>query len=198
MKKTVLFLGLLLGLAGAAQAQARFGLKMGASVTGLVGDNVSASAKYTVGFHAGIIANFASSDAFSVQPELLFSQKGYKVESAGKTLNYNLNYIDVPVMFRFNVTKLTLEIGPQLGLLASASVSNGTQSVTISNTFSQADFGYALGLGLPLTDDLQLGLRYNGGITSAFKPVVVGGNSIDVKARNSAFQFFVAYMFGSK
>jgi hypothetical protein len=73
---------LLAGVSIAAQAQsATFGVKAGASLTNVTGDNTG-NAKNIFGFHGGLIANFAVNDAFSIQPELLYSMKGAKLEES--------------------------------------------------------------------------------------------------------------------
>ena len=80
MKKIVLSLALLAGISGAAQAQTgiKIGLKGGANLAGYTGtDSKDMQSKY--GFSAGATFNFALSDMISIQPELLYSQKGIKL-----------------------------------------------------------------------------------------------------------------------
>ncbi|MCI1187743.1 PorT family protein [Hymenobacter sp. DH14] len=192
MKKVLLSLGLVAGIAATANAQARIGLKAGGSLTNMSGSDVSStSSKF--GFHGGLVANLAFGDALSLQPEVLFSMKGYQDPDNSKN-KVNLNYIDVPVMLQYNADGLFFEAGPQLGFLASAKVTDGTNDMDIKEAFKSVDFGYAVGLGYKLETGPMLGLRYNGGITSAFKDVA--GKTVN--ARNSAFQLYVGYMFGGK
>lgn len=192
MKKVLLSLALAAGISATANAQARIGLKAGASLTNFTGSDVSGvSSKF--GAHGGLVANFAFSDALSVQPEVLFSMKGAQNPDDSKD-KLNLNYIDVPVMLQYNADGLFFEAGPQIGFLASAKSTDGTNDVDVKEAFKSVDFGYAVGLGYKLETGPMIGLRYNGGITSAFKDVF--GTS--VKAHNSAFQLYVGYMFGGK
>jgi hypothetical protein len=193
MKKIILSLGLLAGISATAQAQATFGVKAGASLTNFVGDNVSDNAKNKVGFVGGLVANLAVNDMFSIQPEVLFSQKGYKLADSQS----NLNYIDVPVMVKVNTgdngSGLFFELGPQFGLLMSAK----DEHVDFKDQFNTFDFGYAAGLGYQLEGGLNFGLRYNGGITNVLKDGAFGIAG-QQKSRNSAFQLSVGYMFGGK
>lgn len=192
MKKLVLSLALIAGISATANAQARIGLKAGGSLTNLVGSDVNSAAN-KFGFHGGLVANLAFGDALSVQPEVLFSMKGYQSPNSSKD-KVNLTYIDVPVMLQYNADGLFFEAGPQLGFLASAKVTDGTNNRDIKSAFNSVDFGYAVGLGYKLETGPMVGLRYNGGITSAFKDVA----GTTVKARNSAFQLYVGYMLGGK
>ena len=139
MKKIVLSLALLAGISGAAQAQTgiKIGLKGGANLAGYTGtDSKDMQSKY--GFSAGATFNFALSDMISIQPELLYSQKGIKLNYSGNdnsdadlfkasgvpsgTFGQTLGYVDVPVLVRVNTggsdgSGLFFELGPQASFL---------------------------------------------------------------------------------
>ncbi|WP_223648674.1 porin family protein [Hymenobacter psoromatis] len=202
MKKVFLLLGLAVGLAGTAQAQsAHFGIKAGASLTNFTGKG-SDGADYKFGFNGGLVANFAVNDAFSVQPEVLFSMKGSKVTDNSTGSNYTgklkLNYIDVPVLAHINAGGLFFELGPQIGFLASANasvdVSGQSISQDVKDQIKSVDFGYAAGLGYQVASGPGIGLRYNGGFTDISK----GNTSNSDAVRNGAFQLYLTYMFGGK
>ncbi|AMJ67617.1 hypothetical protein AXW84_20995 [Hymenobacter sp. PAMC 26628] len=105
MKKTILFTVLLAVTAAAAHAQSpSFGIKAGASLTNVVGSSTMGfDIKNKLGFHGGFIANLPINDVFSIQPELLYSMKGYKInedDGFGAMLErkQTLDYIDIPVL----------------------------------------------------------------------------------------------------
>jgi hypothetical protein len=188
MKKIILTLGLMAGISAAASAQASFGIKAGGSLTNFTGSDVSNSSN-KFGFHGGLLANLAFSDALSIQPEVLFSMKGAQ-EEANSSNKVNLNYIDVPVMLQYNADGLFFEAGPQVGFLASAK----NNDIDVKEVFKSVDFGYAVGLGYKLETGPMIGLRYNGGITGNVKEVL----GVTPKSYNSAFQLYVGFMFGGK
>ena len=201
MKKTFLAIALLLGVADAAQAQsAHFGVKAGASLTNYTGKGAD-GAEYKFGFNGGFVANLAVNDAFSIQPEVLYSMKGAKASGNifGTNLTYKetLHYIDVPVLAHINAGGLFFEVGPQIGFLvaAKATADAGGQSGSgdVKDNFNTVDFGYAGGLGYQVANGPGIGLRYNGGFTDVYK-----GNNGDYATRNSAFQLYLTYMFGGK
>ncbi len=169
MKKVILSLALIAGISATANAQATIGLKAGASLTDITGSDISGTA-YKFGFNGGLVANLKFSDVLSVQPEVLFSMKGTQAKESSKN-KINLNYIDVPVMLQYNADGLFFEAGPQIGFLATAKSTNGSNDVDVKDSFKSVDFGYAVGLGYKLETGPMVGLRYNGGITSAFKDV---------------------------
>ncbi len=183
--------------AGAARAQGvRFGLKGGPSYTTVVGQNVVGAA-HTWGFHGGIVVNFKLNDKFSLQPEVLYSQKGTKEDDSSTRIK--VNYVDLPVLLRVapGPGGLFVEIGPQLGYLAGSNASIDTHKplahVTsdFPGSYPAFDLGYATGFGYQLANGLGIGLRYNGGLRHVLK-----GATDDDTARNSAFQLYLSALVG--
>ena len=204
MKKIVLSLGLLLGIAGVAQAQeTRFGAKVGLGLATVTGSDTK-DLKNLVVFNGGVMADISFSDLISFHPELLYSQRGAKTEGTDNGVSYTgttrFGYVDVPLLLRIKASGLFFEVGPQLGILLSqnseATVAYGGTSQSHSSTSTEGlrklDFGYVVGVGYQLPQGLELGIRYNGGLLDISDP---SGSS---KQYNSVFQFQVGYLFGGK
>ncbi|GAB2949373.1 hypothetical protein GCM10027048_13060 [Hymenobacter coalescens] len=193
MRKTLLLLTLCLGANGVAQAQTRLGIKIGAGLANISGTQLAAGAKSIVTTHGGLMANIAlTSDGFlAVQPELLYSQKGFE-ESYTNTpaLRTRFHYLDLPVLARINADGFIFEAGPQAGYLVAASreqpTGPGTKTkFTGTDGLERLDFGYVAGVGYQTAGPV-VGLRYNGGLTSPGS------------GRNSVFQLYLGYFFGAK
>lgn len=200
MKKNILLLSLFTGSISLVQAQTTsFGIKAGASLTNVTGSGTG-NTKNLFGFHGGLVANFAINDAFSIQPEVLYSMKGTKTESSTDKLTSRLHYIDVPILARVNAGGLFFELGPQVGFLLAAKqkgestsgAPSGTYELNIKSRVRTVDFGYAAGLGYQLSNGPGIGLRYNGGFIDTKNP------ASSAAVRNSAFQLYLSYMFGGK
>lgn len=151
-------------------AQMRAGVKGGLNVSNLYIDDIDdENARY--GFNAGIYGQVFSTDAFAIQPELLFSTKGSRAEYDGlidQTIKYNLNYLDLPVLAVFKLGESAeIHIGPYASYLLGANVSysgdaaNGTDDIDKDNLKS-FDYGLAGGFGLNF-GMMQVGARYNYG-----------------------------------
>lgn len=197
MKKLILSLGLLAGIASAAQAQeARFGVKAGINLANVTGSDVKNN-KNLVGAAVGVMADFSLSDLISLHPELLYSQKGVKLENGSATAQSRFSYLDVPLLLRVKADGLFFEAGPQVGfLIAEKDEVNipglGSSTSTSTNGTRKVDVGYIAGVGYQLPQGLELGVRYNGGISDLSDP------SSGSKTRNSVFQLQVGYLFGGK
>ena len=100
-----------------------FGLKAGANLSNVYdtkGDQFKASSKF--GFAGGAYVGIPLGTYIGVQPELLFSQKGFTATSsvlgADVKLTRTTNYIDVPVFLAIKPSEMiTLLVGPQYSYL---------------------------------------------------------------------------------
>lgn len=191
MKKIILSAIAILAFGFVNAQQTRFGIKGGVSLTNFSGD-VDTNTK--VGFLVGGFAEIKVIERLSIQPELLFSAQGAKYEYIGMNdTNLNLNYINVPVLAKFYVTKeFTVEGGPQIGFLVSAK----DDGEDVKNFYKSADFGFNFGAGYNFTDNLSVGLRYTVGLSG----VVDRGDYDDIddyydSAKNSVLALSLAYKF---
>jgi len=210
MKKTLLSLGLLIGVASAANAQTglKLGLKGGFNGSTLSGTD-SKGTEYKAGFAAGGLINYGFTDHISVQGELLYSQKGASQDydtglGTTYTNKFTFGYIDVPILFKYTIGDdgkgLFLEVGPQGSFIINqrsfTEDSGGKQigsSSTSTDAFNKAVVGYVGGVGYQLTSGLGIGVRYAGDVSQVFKD-----NATALNVHNSVFQFQVHYLFGGK
>lgn len=215
MKKSLALAGTLLaaGLAGSsAHAQGiRLGVKAGSNLSNLSGNLANEDTyRNKYGFHGGLMLNIGTK-LLSLQPEVLYSQKGFKyddgqVTRGGVTMQYQgdrtYNYLDIPVLVKLRVAGLYVEAGPQYGYLlnikdnSSYSVNGGTNTTFIATQsldhVNRHEIGYAAGLGFESASGLVLGIRYNGSFTD-FADNTYSDPDIS-NARNSVFQLSLGFL----
>lgn len=197
--KKLFFVIALAAIGFISNAQVRFGGKLGGNFYTLGGDDVEGSdIKSKIGFHFGFLANIPVSGHFSVQPELVYSIQGAKAENvngvSGDRINFNLNYINVPVLLQFTSDGgFYGEFGPQVGFLMSAKrdfkIGATSGDIDIKDDLKGIDFSLALGTGYKCNNGFGAGARYNLGLSN-----LNDDNSGDLK--NRGFQVGVFYMFG--
>ena len=164
MKKTAIFAGLLLILFTATAQQAHFGLKGGVNISQLhFNNNTSSDSK--VGVNLGVLAHIHASKTWAVQPELLYSLEGaQKVGNSG--INYNLNYLNVPVLLQYMFDNgFRLEGGPQIGFLLNAKRKAGDVTVD-DDGFKTTAFSIPLGVGYLTSSGVGLDARYVFGLSN--------------------------------
>ncbi|MGO4772299.1 porin family protein [Flavobacterium sp. W22_SRS_FK3] len=206
MKKNILVVAVVL-VFGLSNAQtAKFGIKGGMNISNWVGDTEGLDVKSKIGFNIGGFAEIKLSDKFSIQPELLYSAQGMKVDNFEVELGdgfystdvkFNLAYLNVPVMFKYYAAeKFNLEAGPQVGFLTSAKLNvkvdgYGSSDQDVKDNFESVDFGLNFGAGYDFTEHFFANVRYNLGLSNIAK--TEGGE--DATINNSVFSLNVGYKF---
>ncbi len=120
MKNVLKTLALLLFIATSysLSAQIAIGPKAGINLATIGGDDAPDDVKSIVGFQFGAAAEISVNEMISVQPELLYFQKGAKAEGSeeiyGTTIEYTstqmLNYFEIPLLLKL---KFGAEDGPR-------------------------------------------------------------------------------------
>lgn len=151
----------------------RIGFKGGLSIATIVKTNDNSfSSTPLYGFNGGGVLQLPLCKLISLQPEILFSQKGYRTKGSDLTGDYDyrryLNFLDIPLLLRINASKdLGIVVGPQYSYLLSTHTkfTSGTTSYeqTIKNendNITKNIFGGVIGLDINLNDNLFLYGRY--------------------------------------
>src|SRR5690242_13429390 len=143
---------------------AKFGIKGGLNLTNMYVKDVS-DENMKVGWNAGVFAKLPVTRGFSIQPELLYTNKGAKetynnfIEGKGE-YRFNLNYIELPLLAVFNVAKnFNIHAGPYASYLVGANIKDLKDDGTINNitdlkadNFNRFDWGVAGGFGIDISN----------------------------------------------
>jgi len=144
----------------------KFGVKAGLNNSNFTGD---ADTDAKTSFYVGGLVDFAVSEKFHVQPELLYSMEGADNDEA------DLNFIRIPIMAKYYVAEgFSLQAGPELAFVAGGG--------DIKDFTKSMDYGLGLGAGYELTSGLFFDARYNLGLAniSDVDGVDFGTSSIQV------------------
>lgn len=149
---------LLLVLFCSLNAYPQWGIKGGLNYSNMTGSDVR---KYVYGGHIGGTYDLKLSDKWYLQPELLFTSIGCKLEDDGLVLkggHVNIYALELPVDFSFrprisNDTKLLLDFGlyARCGLFGNKKYnyhSNPEVSGNPFDAYNRFDTGLNLGLGI--------------------------------------------------
>ena len=166
-----------------------FGIKGGVNLYNVHNDN---DTKYDlkVGYHFGVLGHIHLKPHFAIQPEIVFSTQGAKYKIDNEVNNYNLNYINVPVLFQYMFDNgFRVHAGPQLGFLVSAKAKNDNNTTDLKDDLNTVDFGLSIGASyiFPPTG-FGVDARYNFGFTNINK-------DSSVKSSNRGFQLGLFYIF---
>lgn len=210
MKKIILLSSLIcLFISPAVMAQESVtGLKGGINLSSLtIDDNNDKNMK--IGFHAGVYNKIPISESFAIQPELLYSVKGLKLNYDDSSIadgdtKFNLNYIDVPVKLVFNLAEdFEFQVGPYISYLVSANIDTDAEVLSFfdvdseddidRDNFHSLDYGISAGLGFDL-DAIVVGFNYNLGLNQVAKDDEPSYDMLG-DAKNSVIQVYAGLKF---
>lgn len=182
----------------ASAQQSTFGLKAGLNVATLTGDNTD-DLDPRLGFAGGAFVEIPVTPSFSVQPEVLYTQKGARETDGTTDATIALDYLEVPVLFKYTVpvTRSGLLLGGYVGPALAFKLNENVEADFGGTTVSEdTDFAKSTDVGVAFGATVGAGPfavdgRYTLGLTN-----VVDSDVSDDDARNGVFTISALYRFG--
>jgi len=158
-----------------AQSTIKVGALAGVSLSNFTGTDDSVSASGKTGFAGGLYVGFPMGKSFVIEPEVLYVNKGAKNNTASPTQTLSLNYIEIPVLARYNFKPeggAFLLLGPSVGFSTNCKLTIGAAAADCAGLGYdvQTTFAGVVGLGFQRN---RFGLegRYDMDFGSTFKGI---------------------------
>lgn len=201
MKNLITLLLMIIGIN--ISAQNAWGLKAGANLSTI--NDKFIDYDFKTGLYAGAFYNIKFAKQLAFQPEILLSFQGAKAKNEafqeivnGNTVNLGtydieneLMYLQIPLMLKYYfIPKLNFEVGPQIGFALKNEITLQSPEIGTQNTDvdSNVELGINLGLECEFYEGIQVGFRYNKGLTKIRK-------DSEHKNDNTVFSLGLSYSF---
>ena len=157
----------------------------------------SDDSKFKFGMAAGIEGQYQLNNWFGLSAAVMYSQQGFKAKDID--LKGNLEYINIPVMAKFYVTKgLSLNVGLQPGFMTKAKAKISGRDRDFKDECNKVDFSIPMSIAYEFENGLTFEARYTTGLTNVGKDVFDSTDSSWDKAyqnKNEVFMLTVGYKF---
>ncbi|MBP3779084.1 MAG: PorT family protein [Prevotella sp.] len=196
--KKILMIAAMMVATVAAKAQFEPGTftlqpKVGVTLATISSDNT----KFKFGMAAGIEGQYQLNNWFGLSAAVMYSQQGFKAKDID--LKGNIEYINVPVMAKFYVTKgLSLNVGVQPGFMTKAKAKLSGKDQNFKDECNKVDFSIPLSIAYEFENGLTFEARYTTGLTNVGKDVFDSSYSSWDKAyqnKNEVLMLTVGYKF---
>ncbi|MFA0963496.1 porin family protein [Roseivirga sp. BDSF3-8] len=148
-----------------------------------------------VGYSIGGFLDVPVSNAFHLEPTLLYSVKRDKAMQEGITNKIRFNYLDLPLLMRFYVADgFNLFIGPQMSVNLDGKMIAESEGIQVKSDLPDVEevlFGINLGMGYKLASGLNLQVGYEYEWTGSLEKV----DGLDPNAHIGSLQLSAAYAF---
>lgn len=170
MKKlTLVILSIFISFGAFAQKKWEFGVKGGINISTQTtkGSAINVNSNYKAGYNAGVFGNFFFAKRMAGQVEILSSQKGSKWSDPYFSGKDNLSYIDIPILFRFQIIDLvSVHAGPQFSFMIGAnSIPDSGDKFDASSYYKSTDIGIVVGAEVSLPLRFSVIVRYIEGLS---------------------------------
>ena len=204
MKKTILLLLLVLFLVPQLFGQVRFGLKAGLNLSNVKNFGLG-STKVKAAANGGFFIKVPIIKKFLLQPEILYSSKGFLFPKTDSTASgkVTLNYISVPILISFKISdNFLLMLGPELNFITNAKSKSANRNNDISNNFRKFDMAIDFGTAYNLKNGLGIEFRYSHGFEDLANVIKTDqlGNYLGTQKQgsNRVMQIGLFYIFPKK
>lgn len=187
MKKHIMTLLLVCGVLFSAQAQFKWGAKVGIGTSNLRPENNDepGSFKFSItdtkfGYYVGAFASLKAGPIL-FQPEVLFNSNrvnykfvNLKGANTDTLFSEKYNRVDVPLLLGFKLGPIRAKVGPvaHINVNSSSELAN-VQS--ISTKWNTAQWGYQAGIGLNFSSRVHVDIRYEGNLDKWGQHIAIGG-----------------------
>ena len=207
-KKVVLLIALFAASVSFSQVtndtrdELKLGIKAGINYSNVYdeqGEDFVASGK--AGFAAGAFVSIPLGKFFGIQPEVMYSQKGYKATGSVLGLKYDYSktttFVDIPLLLQIKpIPMLSFVAGPQFSyLLDTKNTFNGTTTTTTeasvnADNYKKNIFGFVVGADVNIEHFIISG-RAGWDISKSD----ADGNSTAPRYKNQVLQLTLGYSF---
>jgi len=192
-----------------AQEGIKFGVKAGVNFAKMAvsGSDEDEGLKALTSFQIGALVDLPISSAFSVQPGLALSGKGYKISESDEGFSVkettNIMYLEIPVNAVYKISNFYVGAGPYAAFAISGkdkwTVSGDGESESDDEKltfgsgddadYKRGDFGVNILAGYQLNSGINIGINYGLGLSN-----IIPG-SADYKTKNRVFSVSVGFLF---
>jgi hypothetical protein len=200
MQLTLALISLLVTLL--SQAQISFGVKAGGTVSTLKYEKSEEPYPAKFGFNAGVLARITLNKTFFLQPELVYTQKGYKYfDGLPYKGTAHTNYIALALPAGANITDhFYVLAGPEIGFLIEEKYK--LSSGTFQKRYRDLDIGLDAGIGFRITRNIDIEGRFQQGFYKVYNAEFTDINGTVIKTvnigKNRLWQLNFMYFFARR
>ena len=180
-----------------AQAQFKFGPKVGLTVNDFHFNKSVVDAENQTGWTAGLMAEFTVPViGISTDLSAMYVRRNTKFLEENEMSKDNRDYIEIPlnIKYKFGLPVVSKFLVPYVGVGPSVSFLTSRRHISDAYKNKSVDWALNFGFGVQLLSHIDLNARYGLGLTKAVT-AVSGADNAGIEGKNRYWTISLAYLF---
>ena len=180
-----------------AQAQFKFGPKVGLTVNDFHFNKSVVDAENQTGWTAGLMAEFTVPViGISADLSAMYVRRNTKFLEENEMSKDNRDYIEIPlnIKYKFGLPVVSKFLVPYVGVGPSGSFLTSRRHISDAYKNKSVDWALNFGFGVQLLSHIDLNARYGLGLTKAVT-AVSGADNAGIEGKNRYWTISLAYLF---
>lgn len=180
-----------------AQAQFKFGPKVGLTVNDFHFNKSVVDADNQTGWTAGLMAEFTVPViGISADLSAMYVRRNTKFLEENEVSKDNRDYIEIPlnIKYKFGLPVVSKFLVPYVGVGPSVSFLTSRRHISDAYKNKSVDWALNFGFGVQLLSHIDLNARYGLGLTKAVT-TVSGADNAGIEGKNRYWTISLAYLF---
>lgn len=180
-----------------AQAQFKFGPKVGLTVNDFHFNKSVVDAENQTGWTAGLMAEFTVPViGISADLSAMYVRRNTKFLEENELSKDNRDYIEIPlnIKYKFGLPVVSKFLVPYVGVGPSVSFLTSRRHISDAYKNKSVDWALNFGFGVQLLSHIDLNARYGLGLTKAVT-AVSGADNAGIEGKNRYWTISLAYLF---
>ncbi len=180
-----------------AQAQFKFGPKVGLTVNDFHFNKSIVDAENQTGWTAGLMAEFTVPIiGISADLSAMYVRRNTKFLEENEVSKDNRDYIEIPlnIKYKFGLPVVSKFLVPYVGVGPSVSFLTSRRHISDAYKNKSVDWALNFGFGVQLLSHIDLNARYGLGLTKAVT-TVSGADNAGIEGKNRYWTISLAYLF---
>lgn len=181
-----------------ADAQFRFGPKVGLTVNDMHFNKSVIDADNQTGWTAGVMGEFTVPViGISADLSAMYVRRNTKFLAEQKIPKDNRDYIEIPlnVRYNFSLPLINKVVVPYIGVGPSVSFLTSRKNIKDAYSNKSVDWAFNFGFGLRFLNHIDLNARYGLGLTKAVRAAGANTQAAGIEGKNRYWTITAAYLF---
>lgn len=181
-----------------ADAQFRFGPKVGLTVNDMHFNKSVLDADNQTGWTAGVMGEFTVPViGISADLSAMYVRRNTKFLAEQKIPKDNRDYIELPLNIRYNfsIPVVNRVVLPYIGVGPSVSFLTSRKNIKDAYSNKSVDWAFNFGFGLRFLNHIDLNARYGLGLTKAVRAAGANTQAAGIEGKNRYWTITAAYLF---